>query len=199
MHRHHHYREAKFLVKGERMRDFVFGYNDGAVTTIAVITVLVSASVDGFVVIIGALANIFASSISLGFSDYMSVKTQIDVFRTYVNNKKISRHERDEAKDLMSQFEKPTKIAGMTTLSFMLAGFVALMPFTFMDGTLGLAASITLTLTSVFLIGMLRARYTHGNTMKSGVEMLSVALVAIAAAYLVGTYVLAELGVALYA
>jgi predicted membrane protein (TIGR00267 family) len=198
MHGHHHYREAKFLRKGERMRDFVFGYNDGAITTIAVLTALTSASVDGFIVVLGALANIFASSISLGFSDYMSVKTQIEVFRTYAMNKKLAKHEREEAREIMSQFEKPAKIAGMATISFMLAGFVALMPFMFMNGDGALMGSIALTLTTVFLIGMVRARYTHGNTLRSGFEMLGTASLATFAAYLIGVYLLAGLGV-LYA
>jgi predicted membrane protein (TIGR00267 family) len=197
MHRHH-YREAKFLRRGERLRDFVFGYNDGAITTIAVLTVLSSASIDSVIVILGALANIFGSSISLAFSDYISTKTQIDIFKTFATSKKLSKHEKDEAKDISSQFDKPIKIVTMTTGSFMLAGFVALTPFLFMSGVTALVGSMVLTLVSVFFLGMVRARYTHGNSLKSGFEMLVIALLAMVAAYLIGKYVLAELGV-LYA
>ena len=39
------------------LRDFVFGYNDGAVTTLAVITALTFGSAGNLVVILGALAN----------------------------------------------------------------------------------------------------------------------------------------------
>lgn len=195
MHGHHHYREAKFLVRGERMRDFVFGYNDGAITTIAVLTALTSASADGLIVILGALANIFGSSISLAFSDYISLKTQIDIFKTFANNKRLSRHERTEAQDIVSQFDEPIKIVGITAGSFTLAGFVALTPFLFVSGMEALMSSIAITLLTVFSLGAVRARYTHGRVVRSAFEMLGIALVALLVSYLIGTYVLAQLGV----
>lgn len=190
----HHYREAKFLKKGERLRDFVFGYNDGAVTTLAVITALTTGSAGGFVVILGALANIFGSGISFALGDYISTKSQIEVFKTYVTNKRISRHERMEAQDIMSQFDKPSKIAGIAFGSFVLAGLIALSPFLFLKGIGALAISIFITFASVFLVGLLRARYTHGNALRSGSEMLLIATLALVAAYFIGTYGLSLLG-----
>lgn len=195
MARHHHYREAKFLRRGERLRDFVFGYNDGAVTTLAVITALTSASAEGFVVILGALANIFGSGISFALGDYISIKSQIEVFKTFAANKKLSRHERQEAQDIMGQFDHPIRIAGMALFAFVLSGSITLLPFVFFGGLQALTMSIAITFVGVFMVGIARAKYTHGNKIRSGAEMLVVAVLASLAAYFIGTYGLSLVGV----
>jgi len=191
---HHHYREAKFLRRGERLRDFVFGYNDGAVTTLAVITALTFGSAGNLVVILGALANIFGSGISFALGDYISIKSQIAVFRTFSTNKKLSRHEREEAQDIMGQFDRPARIAGIAFGAFVLAGSISLVPFIFMEGMQAWMTSITVTFLGIFSVGMMRAKYTHGNVLRSGAEMLAVAILAALAAYFIGTYGLSLLG-----
>ncbi len=192
----HRCREARYLKRGERMRDFVFGYNDGAVTTLAILTALVSSSVvDSFVVILGALASIIGSSISLAFSDYISVKSQIEVLKGFAMNRKLSRHEKDEAADIMSELDHPGKIAMNTAVSFAVAGFIALLPFFFMKDAPALVVSIIVTFSSVFVAGMLRSKYTHGNAMRSGAEMLAIAAIALIAAFFIGTYAPSLLGI----
>jgi len=186
----HRCREARYLKRGERMRDFVFGYNDGAVTTLAILTALVSSSVVGSrLVILGTLASIIGSSVSLAFSDYISVKSQIDILKSFKKNRNLSKHERDEAADIMGELDYPGKIAANTAASFAFAGLVALSPFFFLKGSLALVASIILTFSSVFLVGTVRARYTHGDSLKSGAEMLAIAALALLASFLIGTYV----------
>lgn len=178
------------------MRDFVFGYNDGAVTTMAILTALASSSiVHGSIVILGALASIVGSSISLAFSDYISVKSQIEILKSFGKNRKLSRHEKDEAQDIMGELDHPGKIAMNTSLSFALAGFVALSPFFFFEGSLALAVSIVVTFASVFAAGMVRARYTHGDSLRSGIEMVAIAAAALLVSFFIGTYGLAQLGV----
>lgn len=190
-----HYREARSLKKGERLRDLVFGYNDGAVTTLAILTALVTSSiVEGGVVLLGAVASILGSSISLMFSDYISIKSQVEVMRNFTSNKRLSRHEKEEAQDILKQMDHPLKIAGSTAMSFVGAGLIAMSPFLFMSGVWALVASIAITFASVFFVGLVRARYTHGNMMKSGAEMLAIAAIALLASYFLGTYGLSLIG-----
>lgn len=194
MARHHHYREAKFLKRSERLRDFVFGYNDGAVTTLAVITALTFGLVENTIIVLGALANIFGSGISFALGDYISIKSQIEVFKTYATSRKLSRHERNEAQDIMKQFDRPSRIAGMAFGSFVLAGSIALLPFVFAGGMQAWLMSITITFVGIFFVGMARARYTHGKAWRSGLEMIATAALASLAAYFIGTYGLSLLG-----
>jgi len=192
----HRCREARYLKKGERMRDFIFGYNDGAVTTMAILAALVSSSiVSSDIVILGALASIIGSSVSLAFSDYISVKSQIEILKSFARNRKLSRHEKDEAQDIMGELDHPGKIATNTSMSFALAGFVALSPFFFVGGVPAMVISIFVTFASVFVAGLVRARYTHGDSLKSGAEMMAIAAAALLVSYFVGTYGFAQLGV----
>jgi predicted membrane protein (TIGR00267 family) len=167
----HHRSEARFLKRGERLRDFVFGYNDGSITTLAVLITLAAASLDNIIIVLGALASMFASSISLAISDYLSIKSQIDVYKNIAANKRLPKKERTDMGDIVSDFDKPMKIVSMTWASFVAAGFIALAPFMFTGGFEALAVSISITLVGIFLAGMMRAKYTHGNKLRSGLEM----------------------------
>lgn len=185
---HHHYREIKFLMRGERLRDFVFGYNDGAVTTLAVIAALVAASSEALLILLAALANIFGSGISFALGDFISIKSQIDFFKTFKKEKNFNKQEREEVKDMAMQFDHPAKIAGIALSAFIMAGLISLTPFLFLDAKSAFSISIIVTFGGVFTVGMLRARYTHGNIVRSGTEMLIIAVLALSAAYFIGSY-----------
>jgi VIT1/CCC1 family predicted Fe2+/Mn2+ transporter len=194
---HHRCREVRYLKRGERMRDFVFGYNDGAVTTLAILTALVSSSViSGDIIILGVFAIIIGSSMSIAFSDYISVKSQIGILKSF-GSRKLSRHERDEIVDVISELDYPGRIAANTAASFAFAGLVALSPFFFLENRLALVVSIILTFSSIFLVGTVRARYTHGNPLKSGVEMIVIATLALITSFLIGIYIPLLLGLEL--
>ena len=186
--RNHHYREILFLKKGERMRDFVFGYHDGAVTTFAVIVALTVAGLDHSIVLLGALTNIFGAGIAFTLGDYASIKTQIRSIKSFSYSRKLSSHERDEMKDLAEQFDKPYKIALITFTAFVTAGAIALAPFIFVKSINALDVSTVLVLMSVFFIGVMRAKYTHGDRLRSGLEMVLIASIALGAAYFIGVY-----------
>ena len=185
----HHYHEAKFLRRGERLRDFVFGYNDGAVTTLAVIVTLTFAGVDNAVIILGAMANIFGAGLAFTLGDYISVKSQMNFIKSYSFNKKMSRHEKEEVKDLTRQFDQPVKIALIAFGAFIISGGLAVSPFFVLEGINALMVSLTMIFISVFSVGLYRAQYTHGNMFRSGMEMVVIAALALAAAYIVGTLI----------
>jgi len=190
----HHYQEIKFLRRGERLRDFIFGYNDGAVTTLAVIVALTAAGVDNFIIVLGAFANIFGAGIAFALGDYVSVKSQMNFMKTYLHGK-LSRREKDEVKDMITQFDSPVKIAFIAFVAFVIAGDIAILPFFFTGGTDAMIMSITMVFLSVFFVGIYRAKYTHKNMLKSGAEMVFIAALALAAAFFIGTYGLSVLGV----
>lgn len=180
-------------MRGERLREFVFGYNDGAVTTLAIIIVLTTAGLENFVVILGALANVFGVGTVFALGDYISVKSQMSFMRAFRFSKRMSRHEKEEVKDIVARFDHPGKIAAIAFVSFIAAGNLALLPFLFLSGIVALASSVMLVFISVFLVGLLRSRYTHRGALGSGLEILLITGLAMAAAYSVG-YALSLIG-----
>lgn len=92
------------------LSQLVYGGIDGIVTTFAVVSASVGASLSSSVVIILGLANLFADGISMGVSSYLSEKSERAV--EVKNNKK---HESRVV---------PAKAGIATFASFVLVGFV---------------------------------------------------------------------------
>lgn len=63
---------------GKYIGDFIYGANDGIITTFAVIAGAVGASLSPVVIIILGFANIFADGISMGASNYLSMRSEQD-------------------------------------------------------------------------------------------------------------------------
>lgn len=159
----------KRMDTGENIRDFVYGFHDGMVTTLAVITALTAASLDNRLIILAGMANILADGASMSLGGYLSAKSQKEFY------KKIDLH--------------PKKIATITFISFSLAGFIPLIPYFIFNIDEALVMSIAISFISFFAVGSLRTIYTKNNWLLSGFEMLLIGVIAVSLAYAVGSYI----------
>lgn len=79
------YRKAEILFHrhfaGRYIGDFVYGANDGIVTTFAIVAGAAGATLPGGVVIIMGLANIFADGVSMGASNFLGKRAEMDFAR----------------------------------------------------------------------------------------------------------------------
>jgi VIT1/CCC1 family predicted Fe2+/Mn2+ transporter len=57
------------------MEVFVNGFTDGAVTTFAVVSIVVGASLSPPIILILGFANLFADGFSMAISNYLSAKS----------------------------------------------------------------------------------------------------------------------------
>lgn len=71
-----HWRDA-----GKYIGNFIYGANDGVITTFAVVAGATGASLPSAVVIILGFANLLADGISMGASNYLGEKSEIDYAR----------------------------------------------------------------------------------------------------------------------
>lgn len=83
----------------------------------------------------------------------------------------------------------PTKNGLATFFSFVIAGFLPLVPFVFQTSGNRFLSSALVTASALFGIGALRTLVTNRHWLRSGVEMLAVGGMASMAAYLVGILV----------
>lgn len=74
--------KQKRLNKGEYLADFVYGANDGIITTFAVVTGAVGASLSPGVVIILGVANLIADGFSMGASSFLSTTSERNFHRS---------------------------------------------------------------------------------------------------------------------
>lgn len=148
--------------------DLVYGSNDGIITTFAVVSGVVGASLSTRVILILGFANLVADGISMGASNYLSRRSYAEA---------EDRAERPEA----------AKHGAATTLAFVVAGILPLLAYLLpVDPDWEYTVAIALTGAALFAVGAARSLVTKLGWLRSGLEMLVVGAGAAAVAYGIG-------------
>lgn len=159
--------------------EFVYGGIDGAVTTFAVVSGAIGASLSPAIILILGFANLFADGFSMASASYLSAKSSIDL-----HPKKLSR----------SLSISPLKSGIAIFLSFLLVGFVPLISFilaTFNKFIIPYQFVLSIVLTGIafFIVGLFKGKIVKKHPLKSAFETLIIGAVAAILAFFVG-YVL---------
>jgi len=167
--KHKNHIEYKYLPQ------FVYGGIDGAITTFAVVSGVIGASLSPAIVLILGFANLFADGFSMATSNYFSTKSENDM--------------RNEKKSKKS----PLKNAFATFAAFLVVGFIPLLSFVAasLSGNESLIKnqfiySVLLTGAALFIIGWFKGYVTQKHKLKSALETLAIGGIAAALAFLVG-------------
>jgi VIT1/CCC1 family predicted Fe2+/Mn2+ transporter len=155
--------------------DFIFGGVDGLVTTFAVVSGVVGASLSSSIILILGFANLFADGFSMAISNYLSSKSEEDLSQNSSNKKAIF-------------------AASVTFFAFIIVGFIPLFPFVIGFGKNNFILSIILTLIAFSIVGYIKGLITGKSKIISAVQTLLMGTLAAAIAYGVG-YLLSGLGV----
>jgi len=154
------------------VKDIFYGANDGIVTTFAIVTGAIGASLSHDVILILGFASLIADGFSMAASNYLGTRSEQEI--ASMNG---------ESHD--GSLYKP---AFFTFLSFIIAGALPLLPFVFGNGgfvTAALAAGAAL-----FIIGGALGHFVlHRSWFVWGLEMLLVGGVASGIAFLIGRLV----------
>ncbi|OGN29041.1 MAG: hypothetical protein A3A33_00075 [Candidatus Yanofskybacteria bacterium RIFCSPLOWO2_01_FULL_49_25] len=100
-------------LEGEYIGDFVFGANDGIITTFAVVSGAVGAGLSPLVIIMLGLANLIADGISMGLSNFLSLRSrrsfeQRERAREEYEIEKFPDQERQEVSDVVAGWGIPS-------------------------------------------------------------------------------------------
>lgn len=158
--------------------EFVYGGIDGAITTFAVVSGVLGASLSSAIVLILGFANLFADGFSMAVSNYLSTKSRNE----------ISTNKKRNANELKTAFA--------TFVAFIIIGFIPLLSFVIAATTKSayfvqnqFKFSIILTAFSLVLIGWQKGKITGKSKLKSSVETFLIggiaALLAFAAGYFI--------------
>lgn len=157
------------MIKEDYLRHIVFGFEDGFVSTVgALVGVAASNSGKSYIIITG-LIIIAVEALSMGFGSYITEK---------------SAHELGRIKHSDNLF-----LDGILMWSsYTIAGLCALTPYFFIEPTQSATvASILITLTGLFWLGFTKGKLVHKNPIKSGLEIMLLAGLAILVGFGVGT------------
>jgi VIT1/CCC1 family predicted Fe2+/Mn2+ transporter len=155
---------------GHYLRDLVYGALDGAITTMAVVSGAAGAHLPARVGVILGLANLVGDGLSMGASNYLGLKTELEQTNRSVTEEAPWRH-------------------GLATMgAFVLVGTVPLLGYVAASlfGVSALAAAAAFSTVALLCTGAARAPFVGRPIWKSAVEMLAVGAVAGGAAYAVG-------------
>jgi len=150
------------------IRDIVYGANDGLITTFAVVGGVAGGALSPAAVIVIGAANLAADGVSMGVGNLLSIRAD---------------ERAREAADLPELEAYPWKHGVATTIAFVLAGAIPLIPYLVAGAGRRLLWSSVLTFAALFLLGASRAFVTVDRWWRSGLETLALGAVVALAAY----------------
>jgi VIT1/CCC1 family predicted Fe2+/Mn2+ transporter len=144
----------------------VYGGSDGAVTTFAVMAGAVGAGIDARIVIILGLANLFSDGFSMASADYLSEDSRAG------ENKKTA-----------------LRNAYATFISFVLVGFIPIIPILFFVREQAFLYSCIFTLTTFAVIGYSRGKILKRDPLRLATQSVAIGTICAIIAYGVGEYI----------
>jgi vacuolar iron transporter family protein len=167
----------KRVTQKKYLAEFVYGGIDGTITTFAVVAGSIGASLITSIILILGFANLFADGFSMAVSNYLSTKSQKDLF---------SKH-----KHKHTHLKEPKKTALVTFLAFILIGLIPLVSFILSPlhsiiNKNSITLSIILTGIAFIFVGSIKGKLTDKSKFKSAIETLLIGGIAAAIAFAVG-------------
>jgi VIT1/CCC1 family predicted Fe2+/Mn2+ transporter len=155
---------------GHYLRDMVYGALDGVITTMAVLAGAEGASLSVRVGLILGMANLLGDGISMGASNYLGLRSELEQSGGSV------------------ALEAPWRHGLATVAAFIVVGSAPLLAFVLssLTGVRVFPVAAALAAIALSAAGVVRARFVCKTAVRSALEMLSVGLLAGGAAYLVG-------------
>lgn len=150
------------------IRDVVYGANDGLITTFAVVGGVTGGALSPVAVIVIGAANLAADGVSMGVGNLLSIRADEGA---------------REAAALPELEAYPWKHGLATTLAFMVAGTIPMLPYLLPGIERRLLLSTVLTLVALFALGASRALVTVDRWWRSGLETLALGAVVAVTAY----------------
>lgn len=141
--------------KADYVRDVILAANDGIVTTFAVVTGSLGASLSPSVVIILGFANLFADGISMATSSYLGIKSEIE-------------YEQESGQKVKVGY-KPLKDGIITFVSFVVAGLIPLISYV-LNFNNKFLVSVIAVLLSLIVVGVFRGLITGKNVFRTVLE-----------------------------
>ena len=163
-------------VERRYLPEFVYGGMDGAITTFAIISGVVGASLGSAIILILGFANLFADGFSMAVSNYFSVKSRNEMLKEPEKN--------------------PRKTATVTFLSFFVMGLIPLFSFVVAAITKNSSLienqfrySVVLTALALITVGWFRGVITGKHKIKSVFEIFLIGGIASLLAFSIGRFI----------
>ncbi len=160
------------------IREYVFGFEDGIVSTVGVVAGLTTAALSRNIILLATFIEIIVAAFSMAAGTYLSLKAQ----RELSNDKR-----KVKSKAKRKEIERPFIGSIIMFLIFIVGGFIVMAPYIFLNPHSALTFSFVISAISLFLFGAVKAHYTKSDWFKSGLEMLAVGSLAVLVGFILGS------------
>nr|MDO8134597.1 VIT1/CCC1 transporter family protein [Candidatus Njordarchaeum guaymaensis] len=219
------------------VREIVFGFNDGSVSTLAFLAGVVGGALGRSEVLISGISAVIAGAVSMAVGAYISSKSEIDHHKSEIEKEKeeiekfpeIEKEElrqiyqkkakfaEKELRDIINRvtedkktwvdlmmkeelglfqerFENPVRVGLVMFAAFIIGGLAPLTPFFVTSTTqVGLVAAVSVTLVSLFIIGVWKTTFTRRHWVSSGTEMMLIGIIATVVPYILGNILVTQI------
>lgn len=153
------------------LRSIVFGINDSLVSTVGFLAGISVAGVPTATVILTGIVYALVESFSMAMGDFLSEESAEE----FVSQSNVS--------------ERPSVISAVLMfISCVTASLVPLMPYIFLAASTALIVSIILSISALFVVGMVSARFSRLPVLWRGVRMASLGGAAIVMGVAIGSF-----------
>jgi VIT1/CCC1 family predicted Fe2+/Mn2+ transporter len=163
---------ASRLAKSSYLRNFIFGVEDSLVSTVGLLSGIAIAGVPRPTILLTGIILVLVEGFSMAAGSFLS-ETSVE-----------------EYEGTVSKSKNIALIDGVIMfVSYVGAGMIPLVPYTFFTTEQAFTISISLALITLFILGMIGAFYTRvskRNIFRRGVRMCVIGGIAIAVGVIVG-------------
>lgn len=150
-------------------RNFVFGVEDSLVSTVGLLSGIAIADVPQKTILITGAVLIFVEAFSMAVGSFLSEYSAEE----YLNRKVV-------------RAGRPLANGAVMFFSYLVSGFIPLFPYAIAEAATAIWLSIAFSLAALFFLGVLGAKITKRNVIRSGARMLTLGGIAVAAGVAVG-------------
>ncbi len=136
-------------------RSFVFGVEDSLVSTVGLLSGIAMAGVPRGTVFLTGVVLIFVEAFSMAAGSFLSEYTAEE----YASKSDASTN-------------RPFGVGTVMFFSYLVAGFIPLLPYLFFDVRAALGISIAGSLAALFILGVVGAKFSRRSVLKRGFRML---------------------------
>ena len=158
-------------VLAEYLRAFIFGVEDSLASTVGLLSGIAIAGVARETILLTGAILILVEAFSMAMGDFLSEYSS----ESYMRQAEVSSHRSFIAALIMF-------------FSYLLAGLIPLFPYLILASESAIWLSIGLSLLALFSLGVVGAKISNTNTLKSGLRMFLIGGAAIFVGVIVGSF-----------
>lgn len=154
-----------------RIREFVFGMQDGILSTVALATSIAVAGSEKSIIIVAATAAAIAGTISMSTGSYLSSKAYLETLSV--------------ESDVVNESLKDALTMGV---SFVIGAIIPIIPHIIFTTNTAIPIAILVSLLGLFALGFGTGKIAKVSPLRKGLEIATIGGFAAMLAFLVGTF-----------